>query len=255
MIRIPLILILLAGAPALSWAAGAATAADPWYEIELIVFERSSAQNEERRQDGDHAAPALPRAVALTLPASTAAESEGESGAYRLLSDAEFKLSSLTNRLLTARAHAPLLHVAWRQPVTTNQAFTGVYVHSGVYGEEAVTESVQTAIAAPASADDGIGGDAPAGNGTAVPLEGVVKLSRGRFLHLNLDLRYRKAAPPGNGGLLGFFQRKSAADEQYRLQQTRRVRNAELQYFDHPRFGAIVMITPIDRAAAELGAN
>lgn len=246
MIHIPLILILLAGTPALSWAAGAAANADPWYEIELIVFERTGTGTQ-GQADESNGFTSLPPAIELTLPGATeTGQSADEPVAYRVLSDSDFKLSALTNRLLNARDHTTLLHVAWRQPVTTDQSFAGVRIHSDVYREDAAPrgESVESS----GVGADVIDGEAPAHDGGTVPLEGVVKLSRGRFLHLNLDLRYRKAAPPGNSNLFGLFQRQSVADERYRLQQARRVRSTELQYFDHPRFGAIVLITPIGGA-------
>lgn len=217
-IRILLAFILLPGTLAPSWGAG--PAADPWYEIELIVFERTGLPSQVGENDEF---PALPQAVE-TVPAAAPGDANGD--AYRLLSDAGFKLSALTNRLLNARAHTPLLHVAWRQPVSADQAFPGVHIHSGT-GRQANTGTEQA----------------------AEPFEGVVRLSRGRFLHLSLDLRYRKTTPVNDNGLLGFFQRPTATEERYRLQQARRVRSTELQYFDHPRFGAIVLVTQIGGAA------
>jgi hypothetical protein len=227
MLRILFAFILLPGTLAPSWGAG--SAADPWYEIELIVFERTGLPAQAGKDDEF---PALPPAVETTL--ADAPNGAAVDEAYRLLGDAGFKLSALTNRLLNARAHAPLLHVAWRQPVTTDQAFPGVRIHAGM------DQQKDGAAAA--------GGESTPAAETAPPLEGLVKLSRARFLHLNLDLRYSKVTPAADNGLLGFFQRPAATEERYRLQQARRVRSTELQYFDHPRFGAIVLVTPIDAA-------
>ena len=61
-------------------------------------------------------------------------------------------------------------------------------------------------------------------------LTGRVALSRGRYLHLTLDL----ALEPAGGA------------ERYVLRQTRRMRSNERHYIDHPKFGVIALVTPSD---------
>ncbi|MFT5448399.1 MAG: hypothetical protein ACI9DC_003583 [Gammaproteobacteria bacterium] len=56
---------------------------------------------------------------------------------------------------------------------------------------------------------------------------GTVRLSRSRFLHLNLDL----LLSDDNGS--------------YRLTNHRRMRSNELNYIDHPLFGVLVIATPL----------
>ena len=58
-------------------------------------------------------------------------------------------------------------------------------------------------------------------------LTGQIALSRGRYLHLTLDLAY--TAPDG---------------QRYVLRQSRRMRSTERHYIDHPKFGVIALITP-----------
>jgi hypothetical protein len=36
-----------------------------------------------------------------------------------------------------------------------------------------------------------------------------------------------------------------ALPQVYRISERRRVRNLEINYFDHPKFGALVQVTPI----------
>lgn len=71
-----------------------------------------------------------------------------------------------------------------------------------------------------------------------------MRLSRSRFLHLALDLRYSPQGAAPAGPLFSIFGREAESAPLYRLAQSRRVRSGELNYFDHPRFGAIVMLTP-----------
>ncbi|MGD8379035.1 MAG: CsiV family protein [Gammaproteobacteria bacterium] len=101
------------------------------------------------------------------------------------------------------------------------------------------------------------------------PLDGIVTLSRSRFLHLDLDLVYRPAdASPAHvqggedqrsavldaliHGQLSqeqaealFNQGQSEAFLGYRMNQSRRIRPGDLNYFDHPVFGVVALVTEV----------
>jgi hypothetical protein len=77
-------------------------------------------------------------------------------------------------------------------------------------------------------------------------LDGVIKFYVSRFLHLEVDLLFRgenttnltstanpsvTVAAPGN-------------EQLYEISETRRVKSKEIHYFDHPKFGLVVRITP-----------
>jgi hypothetical protein len=65
------------------------------------------------------------------------------------------------------------------------------------------------------------------GGGEAAPeLSGSVELAAGRYLHLGLDL-----SVPADG------------EATYTLARSRRVKINDLHYFDHPRLGAITLVT------------
>ena len=72
-------------------------------------------------------------------------------------------------------------------------------------------------------------------------VEGTIRLVRGRYLHLDMDLLMMDTAtqPPGQH-----------ADDPgnrpaYRLNEKRRIKRSDLHYFDHPRFGVLALITPV----------
>ena len=68
----------------------------------------------------------------------------------------------------------------------------------------------------------------PAGSG----LVGQVALTRGRYLHLTLDLVYDA---PGAAG---------EPTQRFVMRQSRRMRSNERHYLDSPRFGVIAIVTP-----------
>ena len=68
-------------------------------------------------------------------------------------------------------------------------------------------------------------------------LQGQIAVTRGRYLHLTLDLVMDGAAT-GEGS-------------RYVLRQTRRMRSNERHYIDSPKFGVIALITPTGSADAQ----
>lgn len=263
MIRALIILLLLSPASP-AWTASAPPD-DPWYEVEVIVFEHAGSQaggEAVGRRDGAAVLPALPEAIGLG-PAPGVFEDDGgeahdtpvhRSGipAFQTLNDAEHRLASSMNRLMVSQEYVPLLHVAWRQPATTEQGFPGVRIGNA-------PDAVGNEVGSLGASSDPLGVPGPGpmfavdtgDQARASTLEGMVRLSRSRFLHLNVDLRYRKPGARTEAGVFSIFNRDRPTTEVFRLQQAKRVRSGELQYFDHPRFGAIVLITPFDAAAHE----
>jgi hypothetical protein len=68
---------------------------------------------------------------------------------------------------------------------------------------------------------------------TTPGLSGLIFLERGQFLHLGMALTYAPGDAPG-----------------YRLSEIRRIRFYEKNYYDHPAFGAIALVTPAQGSRA-----
>jgi hypothetical protein len=83
-------------------------------------------------------------------------------------------------------------------------------------------------------------------------LDGTLTLYLGRYLHLVVDLQLRKPelelpaeASPG----FNAFDAAPALPTPptyYRLRESRIVKNGELRYFDHPRFGVLARVTRVE---------
>jgi hypothetical protein len=83
-------------------------------------------------------------------------------------------------------------------------------------------------------------------------IDGSVQLRRSRFLHLHLDLEFREppAVPtaPAPTGIPA--AQDNGGYRVYTLQQNRQVRTGQMQYFDTPQYGALVLVTAIAPLAA-----
>lgn len=75
---------------------------------------------------------------------------------------------------------------------------------------------------------------------SAGDLGGTLRFYLSRFLFVDIDLALKEQA--AGGGLTGGAGQDAPV---YHLDDHRRVRIAEINYFDHPKFGALVRVAPI----------
>lgn len=170
------------------------------YDVELLIF-RNLAGRETPESWGIEANDAaqqmdIPDDESEPAPAPTTAAPPLAS--YPALPAAKMKLTAIEETLRRSRAYQPLAHIGWTQPGYARDAAKYISVSSLV----------------------------PASSG----LTGQIALTRGRYLHLTLDLVLDGAAA-GEGA-------------SYVLRQTRRMRSNERHYIDSPKFGVIAIITP-----------
>jgi hypothetical protein len=183
--------------------AGAQQTALQSYDVELVIF-RNLGSSGTPEQWGIEAGDAdksvdIPDEDAPTdktaPPAPTVPAND-----FPALPASKFKLTAIEDTLRRSRGYQPIAHIGWTQP--------------GFPRDTARFFNINALV--------------PQTTG----LTGQVALSRGRYLHLTLDLVY---SPPVADG---------ETPQRYVLQQTRRMRSNERHYIDHPKFGVIAVITP-----------
>lgn len=207
---------------------GSASAATTWYTVELIAFQHLSGDGfYGENWPSTPGEPAVHNAIRLAPSSELALEDETEQAgssvipfAYQLLGQSSFQLTDVSNRLKWSDGYRPLLHIAWRQPGLSKSSSKTIYVHS----------ALPNRFRNDATAADGLAG--------ASELEGTIRVSRSRYLHVDVDLVHFRRAPVGS----------KVDATQFRLQQSRRLRSKEMHYIDHPLFGLIVLITPYEPA-------
>ena len=114
------------------------------------------------------------------------------------------KLTAIEETLRRSRAYQPIAHIGWTQPGYPRNGAQYLSLSSLVPGTSG--------------------------------LQGQVAVTRGRYLHLTLDMVLDGAAT-GDGS-------------RYVLRQTRRMRSNERHYIDSPKFGVIAVITPSNAQGA-----
>lgn len=78
---------------------------------------------------------------------------------------------------------------------------------------------------------------------SGMQLDGNIRFYLSRYYHLDVDLSMREAGKH----LLPFRPGKEDDQLVYTIKQDRRIKTKELHYFDHPKFGMLVMVRPLRR--------
>ncbi len=168
---------------------------------------------------------------------------------YALLAEEDFTLKTEFSRLQRSRSLKPEIHLAWRQPVTDKNSAQLLYLRTP-FTEEKTGKEAMAEIAAEAAVDTEIFTGVVTLSETKPPsLEGTIRISIKRYLHVELDL-IRHITPPSfapyeqpfNDTLTEYPQ----TDNSYRMQANRRMRSNELHYIDHPLMGVLIRITPYE---------
>ena len=144
---------------------------------------------------------------------NTVAGAESGSGSsvghfMSVLPTSQFQLTDIENKLHASSAYQPLAHVAWSQTASAWGTRAGFPVQK-------------------------LGIDVPG-------LTGTVFLERGQYLHLGVALNYADPNPPGGLG--------AGAGTTFIMNQSRRIKFYERNYYDHPAFGVIALVMPAQGA-------
>lgn len=177
--------------------------------------------------DGEEAFELLPREELELIPTF-------EQSGLKVLPAEEFQLNAVYRKLSSLDAYRPLMHTAWVQPTLELEDTNALSLRRI--------------------------GDPP------LRLDGSVTLYLSRFLHLVIDLSLEQRNPQLSAqtgdqvryygdsrsrASLGFGSQYQAPSVIYRIQEDRIVRNNELRYFDHPKFGVVAKITRIEEEEPE----
>jgi hypothetical protein len=123
------------------------------------------------------------------------------------LSPSQFQLNDVEARLRNSANYQPIAHFAWQQTASSWGSGAGFTVAK-------------------------LGGNVPG-------LNGIIFLEAGTYLHLGMTLNYQSANPPAGLG--------AAPGTVFMLSESRRVKQYERNYYDHPAFGVIALVTPANQ--------
>lgn len=120
---------------------------------------------------------------------------------------AQFQLNDLANKLRNTTNYQPIAHFAWQQTASSWGSGAGFTIAK-------------------------LAGNVPG-------LSGIVFLEAGSYLHLGMTLNYTSSNPPAGLG--------AAPGTTFMMSESRRIKRYERNYYDHPAFGVIALVTPANQ--------
>ena len=123
------------------------------------------------------------------------------------LSPSQFQLNDVEARLRNSTNYQPIAHFAWQQTASSWGSGAGFTVAK-------------------------LAGNVPG-------LSGIIFLEAGTYLHLGMTLNYQTSNPPGGLG--------ASTGQVFTLSESRRIKRYERNYYDHPAFGVIALVTPANK--------
>jgi len=125
-----------------------------------------------------------------------------------MIPSSSYQLTEIESKLRSSGAYVPVAHVAWSQTASSWGTRAGFTLQKLGVGAEG--------------------------------LSGTVFLERGQYLHLGMALTYADPSPPQGLG--------AASGTTFIINQSRRIRFYERNYYDHPAFGVIALVSPAQGA-------
>ncbi len=193
------------------------------YDIEIIAFVRGDADAGGTEYWPLHSeTPDWSQAASLQHPGTRKSEIVKLPASGHRLKREYLNLRATQGRL------RPIIHLAWRQPLLSGDESTPIYIRSGDRDEK----------------------PAAVGEENLPELEGTVRVTGKRYLHVNLDLLLRQLTPPD---LTTEVQSDDVGPTDfapyyhtYRMVDHRRMRSDRLHYIDHPMLGVLILATPYE---------
>jgi len=210
-----------------------------WYQIELIIFSYTNPQiNTELWPDNTtNEATSVSFKTTELHPAMTGQPTS----AYQQVPEKDFQLTQEAQQITKNKTYQLLLHTAWLQPgLKKSQAKT---IH--IWGGDAYNQ--QGEVIDPDSQDaETVDIDPPARIYWQV--DGAIKFSLARYWNLDTHLYLLKNIanfPSTNHPIKLFRNQTPRGFRGIELTESRRMKNNQLNYVDHPLFGMLVKIIPV----------
>lgn len=202
---------------------GFAARADGLYQVEIIVFARDSAEAESEENWSKHPNLRYP-AQTIVLQASN-----GSSAAYQLLPAEMLQLKGEAGAIEQRRSMRVLAHQAWLQPLEDPARAKSIFISGGKQF------------------------------GAHRELEGTLTVGVEHFVRTDANLWLSRFVSGGDGEKLppppiidsAIGASEFTASQTVVLQEQRKMRSAELHYFDHPKIGLVMLVTRKEETPAQ----
>ncbi len=235
-----------------------------YYDIEVVIIENLS----EEQKNSEN----WPLQVNLSLPEKTVPygqpvtrewlpEDVDLKSSYKVLRSKTYQLTPEIEKINESKTQRVIFHTAWRQPGLDKEQALPVYFKKEIPAAPPVEEQTLSESNESFSITED---EKP--QATSSILEGLLRVTLARYLHLEAELTFRATPPPitQSDNPFSVLDNENERNEILKQgvihlkQKRRRIRSNELHYIDHPVLSMLLKITPYekpDKLANKVKAN
>ena len=209
-----------------------------YYDIEIVLFQHSAALKKlPELKDAPQQIELPEQYIQLGAPITTENTDYLPDYYFRLLPDTEYKLNDAAEKISASNNYRIIKHFAWRQPGLSRNIAIPIMIQDNIEPELSNEHTVDGQPLPPLY--------------TQAKIEGLIKVSLSRYLHIDSELRFEATgiSPlPLSPEETAITEAPSTIKPRpttvvYYEKQKRRMRSKELHYIDHPVFGMLVIMT------------
>lgn len=222
------------------------------YLVEVVIFENLNSKALHETWPLNPGSPNIYKAKTLHTLALEQQNKEGNTQGFIELEPNAFQLNDAEKRIQQQGNYRIIAHKAWRQPIQSKEKAENIRFYGGRF--------YRTHLSNEALSDDPQNATSQSSDLPSYEIDGVLKLSKSRYLHLKADLSFTKpmrvlTSISGPNQAVSLAQvnntqhwenEPNARLQPFRLNQSVRIRMNEVHYVDHPMFGMLITVLPED---------
>ena len=220
-----------------------------YYDVEIVIIENLTSEAKKSEN--------WPLQVNLTPPEKTVQlgqpvlsewlpQDVDLKSSYKVLDASTYQLTPEVEKISESKTQRVIFHTSWRQPGLDKKQALPIYFKQEVPAPPVVENQN--------NAQHENEGDLQSASSSSSILEGILRVTLARYLHLEAELSYRNKIPEVENSdnpfsVLDNESERKEIDKQgviHLKQKRRRIRSKELHYLDHPVLGMLVRITPYE---------
>lgn len=224
---------------------------EQWYQVEVLIFENLDKAGLQESYPLNPGQPNVSAAKRLLDASSTSDEAQN----YIQVNNDALQLNDAKEKIQKQGSFRIILHKGWRQRISDKNLSDTLRLVGG--------KSYSSRGGSDTQLDDALGANADVKQ-SAYEVDGTIRVSKSRYLHVDTDLILTKpmrvlSTATGvqgslNAGTSATFtnvsnrnawqQEANARLQAFRLKQSIKMKSSDVQYIDHPLYGMLVTIKP-----------
>ncbi|MAJ90987.1 MAG: hypothetical protein CMF40_02235 [Legionellales bacterium] len=208
--------------------------AESWYQIEIVVFDRISANFSE--ENWKPVTPRIRPDMIELHPSDTIIPNQ-QLVPFMIMDKKSNRMNGIYQVLKLSKEYRPLIHFSWQQPATNRMQSRYIHIIKRNEEDKVLGQDSSSELKEPDFLENIIV--------SKKNIDGAIRIRSDFFLHVDVELYYFSNFIYSNKDI------PSVAVENYEkliidLKESRKIKLNEIHYFDNPIFGLIIQVSRIE---------